>query len=57
MRWRLKLSHYSYDICYRPGAQNGPADTLSRAYSAYITTVSELEYMHSALCHPGITED
>ena len=42
-------------ISYRPGSENGPADTLSRAYSASLTTSDSLDYIHSALCHPGVT--
>ena len=55
MRWRLELSNYTYDISYRPGTENGPADTLSRAYSANLNTIVNLDYLHTALCHPGIT--
>ena len=31
MRWRLELSCFSFDIVYRPGKENIPPDTLSRA--------------------------
>ena len=31
LRWRLELSCFSFDIVYRPGRDNVPADTLSRA--------------------------
>ena len=55
MRWRLELSNFCYDIIYRPGTQNGPADTLSRAYVANINTFDSIEKIHTALCHPGVT--
>ena len=29
-RWSEFLSRFNFKICYRPGTQNGPADTLSR---------------------------
>ncbi|KAI1000573.1 hypothetical protein K3495_g7621 [Podosphaera aphanis] len=29
-RWSEFLSRFNFKICYRPGKQNGPADTLSR---------------------------
>ncbi|KAI0993482.1 hypothetical protein K3495_g14702 [Podosphaera aphanis] len=29
-RWSQFLSRFNFKICYRPGWQNGPADTLSR---------------------------
>lgn len=29
-KWRLKLVDYDFDIIYRPGKENGPADCLSR---------------------------
>ena len=29
-RWRLELSCYSFDIKYRPGKENIPADAFSR---------------------------
>ena len=29
-RWSEFLSRFNFRICYRPGKQNGPADTLSR---------------------------
>lgn len=32
-RWSEFLSRFNFKICYRPGTQNGPADTLSRPNS------------------------
>ena len=52
-RWRLELSPFQYDITYRPGKDNIPADTLSRACS--LTSDSSLMQLHEALCHPGVT--
>ncbi|KAI0991156.1 hypothetical protein K3495_g17031, partial [Podosphaera aphanis] len=33
-RWSEFLSRFNFKICYRPGAQNGPADALSRPSGA-----------------------
>ena len=54
MRWRLELADYSFDIRYRPGEQNIPPDTFSRAYCSAISTDTLFEF-HRRLCHPGIT--
>ncbi|KAK3720969.1 hypothetical protein QZH41_006538 [Actinostola sp. cb2023] len=54
MRWRIELSCYSFDIVYRPGKDNIPPDTLSRATCAAATQDS-LYKLHQSLCHPGIT--
>ena len=37
MRWRLELSTYSFDINYRCGKENMPADTLSRISMSHST--------------------
>ena len=29
-RWRLELACYNFDITYRPGKENIPADTFTR---------------------------
>ncbi len=56
MRWRTELSCYSFDIVYRPGSENIPADTLSRAFcAAVLQSLSDLARLHNSLCHPGIT--
>ena len=56
-RWRMELSNYKFDILYRPGRYNAPADTFSRtnSCSAIIYSQNQLAEIHSALCHPGIT--
>lgn len=54
MRWRLELSCYNFDIIYRPGSENAPADALSRI-SAAIHSRPDLVALHKDLCHPGIT--
>lgn len=55
-RWRLELSCYSFDILYREGKQNIPADTLSRLCSIWNNPKSKvLLRIHESLCHPGIT--
>ena len=51
LRWRLELSAFQYQIVYRPGGLNIPADTLSRACP--ITSCSLLK-LHEDLCRPGI---
>lgn len=54
MRWRLDLSCYKFDIAYRPGKENAPADTLSRITAA-IDFKPDLKAIHNSLCHPGVT--
>lgn len=54
LRWRLELADYSFDIQYRPGKQNIPSDTFSRAYCSAISSDTLFEF-HKKLCHPGIT--
>ena len=53
-RWRLELSCYSFDIVYRPGVENIPADSFSRVYCSAMSKKSLYE-IHDALCHPGVT--
>ena len=55
MRWRTELSCYSFDIMYRPGAENVPPDTLSRAFCSTIPSAGALGELHNSLCHPGVT--
>ena len=54
LRWRLELSCFSFDIAYRPGRDNVPADTLSRA-TCIMATENSLYRLHESLCHPGVT--
>ena len=54
MLGRIGLSCYSFDIVYRPGKDNIPPDTLSRATCATATQDS-LYKLHQPLCHPDIT--
>ena len=51
LRWRLELSPFQYQIVYRPGRLNIPADTLSRTCSI---SSCNLQILHENLCHPGI---
>ncbi|XP_068229230.1 uncharacterized protein [Palaemon carinicauda] len=52
-RWRVELSYFHYDIVYRPGTENIPADALSRICGA--TTSDKLRELHEILCHSGIS--
>ena len=54
MRWRIELNCYSFDIVYRPGRQNIPPDTFSRANCA-ASTGNSLYKLHDSLSHPGVT--
>ena len=51
--WRLELASYNFDISYRPGAENIPADTFTRLYCSSIS-LGSLNQLHISLCHPGI---
>jgi transposase InsO family protein len=53
-RWRMELSCFEFDIQYRPGKDNAPADALSRICGAVPKKLS-LELIHKHLCHPGIS--
>lgn len=52
-RWRIELSCYSFDIKYRPGKENAPADALSRAVMCSAINSNVLRELHDSLCHPG----
>ena len=54
MRWRLELSPYDFDIIYRAGEENVPADTFS-GVRAMSLTLDKLNELHQSLCHPGVT--
>lgn len=53
-RWKIELSCYDYDIVYREGKLNIPADTFSRVYCSMLHSDS-LVRLHNSLCHPGVT--
>ena len=53
-RWRMELACFCFDIRYRPGVENVPADTLSRAYCATVESNTLVE-LHKSLCHPGVS--
>ena len=53
-RWKLELSCYQFDIKYKPGPENIPPDTLSRAYCSSVSE-DKLRTLHRALSHPGVT--
>ena len=36
MRWKIELSMYNFDIIYRVGEENIPADALSRVKSMFL---------------------
>ncbi len=55
MRWRTELLCYAFNIVYRPGAENVPPDTLSRAFCATLPSSGALHELHKSLCHLGVT--
>ena len=50
----MELGCYEYDIMYRPGKNNIPADMLSRAQCNALNNMGRLHEIHENLCHPGI---
>lgn len=54
-RWRLELASFDFDVVYRPGKDNIPADTLSRVALCSAIGTDKLVELHGALCHPGVT--
>ena len=55
-RWKIEMSCFKYDIVYRPGEENAPADTLSHAFCGSATSNNNTLYeLHESLCHPGVT--
>ena len=54
MRWRIELSTYNFNITYRYGEENIPADALSRL-SCVTMNLKKLQDLHNFLCHPGVT--
>ena len=57
VRWRVKLSCYSFDITYRPGKKNAAVDTLSRVCGLVISTedLQNIPGWHNFLCITRIT--
>lgn len=53
-RWRIEMSQFSYDVVYRPGADNTVADALSRAHCSSLHSTEQLKRLHDTLCHPGV---
>ena len=54
MRWRTELSSFDFDIVYRCGEKNIPADALSR-FKCLSMSTGKLRDVHESLCHPGET--
>ena len=52
-RWRIELAELKYNVKYRPGPENIPADALSRCATSSVLT--DLKRIHNTLCHPGVT--
>ena len=55
MRWRMELLCYRFDIIYKPGVDNIPPDTFSRACGSITSAATDLKALHESLCHPGVT--
>ena len=53
-RWRIELVCFNFDIQYRPGSENVPADSFSRPFCTAVSS-NKLVQLHNELCHPGIT--
>ena len=53
-RWRIELGCYNFDIKYRPGGDNIPADSFTRLFCTAVT-IENLYKLHDSLCHPGVT--
>lgn len=54
-RWRAELSTFTFDIIYRPGKDNVPADTFSRVCGNLSDVeLKTLQKLHCDLCHPGV---
>ena len=46
-RWKIKLSEYQYEICYKPGKVNANADALSRNPIDFINKKLETDLVQS----------
>ena len=54
LTWRIELAGYSFDIHYRLGEKNVPAESLTRLFCSSVTS-DKLMDLHNSLCHPGVT--
>ena len=52
--WRIEIACYNFDIVYRPGILNVPADTLTHSFCSAISTDALIK-LHDSLCYPGLT--
>lgn len=52
--WRLELASFCYTVKYQPGKDNVAPDSFTRAFLSSISA-SDLDDIHKALCHPGVT--
>ena len=52
--WRLELAFFCYTVKYRPGKDNVAPDSFTHAFLSAIPA-SDLDDIHKALCHPGVT--
>ena len=52
--WRIELSTYDFDIIYRCGKENIPANILSQL-NCVTMNLKKLQDLHNSLCHPGAT--
>ena len=50
----LELASFYYTVKYSPGKDNVAPDSFTRTFLAYMS-ISDLNDIHKALCHPGVT--
>ena len=53
-RWRIELACYNFDIKYRPGNENVPADSFTCMFCSAVSS-EKLMLLHNSLCHNGVT--
>ena len=53
MHWKIELRTYDFDIIYRCGEENIPADALSRL-NCVTMNLGKLQDLHNSLCHLGV---
>ena len=56
LTWRIELAGYSFDIHYRPGEENVPADSFTGLFCSAISS-DKLMNLHNSLCHPEANTD